>query len=489
MTVSKQPTVCIIGAGMSGMLMAIKLIKSGRTNFTIYEKTAKVGGTWRENRYPGVACDVASFSYCYDFEPNPNWTHRFSGGGEIQQYFEGVAKKYNLDQWIQYETEVTNAAYVDGQWQVSSKVEGELEETIEQFDVFVAATGPLHKKKYPDIKGIKNFKGAMFHTADWDDNYVLKGKRAAVIGTGSSAVQLTGAIAKLVKHFTVFQRTPQWVVTTPNPAYSNFNVKLKNSFPILGRMTRAFYLWVGDEFGKASLKDGLRRKFVQIACELGLKYAIRDPELRAKVTPTDLAMCRRMIMSDTYFPALNRDNVDVVTESIDCINENGVLTKDGQQHELDLIVLATGFYPNYWGIKQVVGENGKCLDEAWDKEKLRTYYSITVPGFPNYFMLIGPFSPITNLSLVEISDIGVDYVIQCIEKIEAGELKSISPKQSKTDAFNDRLNNSFDGTIWITGCNSWYLDGDGMPQTWPWAPAEFRNALKKLDLNDYNVVV
>jgi cation diffusion facilitator CzcD-associated flavoprotein CzcO len=171
MAVNQQPKVCIVGAGMSGILMAVKLIRSGRTNFTIYEKAKKVGGTWRENRYPGVACDVASFSYCYEFEPNPNWSHRFSGGGEIQQYFEGVAKKYNLDKWVEYETEVSKAEYLDGQWQVSTR--SETGEKTQAFDIFVAATGPLNKKKYPDIKGLNDFKGKVFHTADWDDDYEL----------------------------------------------------------------------------------------------------------------------------------------------------------------------------------------------------------------------------------------------------------------------------------------------------------------------------
>ncbi|MCK5881923.1 MAG: NAD(P)/FAD-dependent oxidoreductase [Sinobacterium sp.] len=485
MAVVNQPNICIVGAGMSGILMAVKLIRSGRTNFTIFEKAKKVGGTWRENRYPGVACDVASFSYCYEFEPNPNWTHRFSSGGEIQQYFEGVAKKYNLDKWIQYEAEVSKAEYLNGEWVVTTQSSNG--EEVTHFDIFVAATGPLNKKKYPKIPGIDDFKGAMFHTADWDDDYELSGKRAAVIGSGSSAVQLTGAIASLVKHFTVFQRTPQWVATMPNLAYSDLTIKLKNTFPVLGRMTRAFYFWVGGQFGKAALKDGLRRKLVQKSCEWGLKLAIRDPELRAKTTPADLAMCRRMIMSSSYFPALAQDNVDVVTDAIECITETGIKTVDGKIHELDLIVLATGFHPNYWGVQDVRGENGKHLDEAWSDGKLRTFNSITLPGFPNYFMLIGPNSPITNLSLIEVSDIGIDYIFQCIEKIERGELKSISVKQSVTDAFNEKLNRSFEGTIWVTGCNSWYLDDEGLPVIWPWAPAEFLSALKVLDLNDYDV--
>lgn len=487
MAVYNQPNICIVGAGMSGILMAIKLIRSGRTNFTIYEKAKKVGGTWRENRYPGVACDVASFSYCYKFEPNPNWTRRFSSGSEIQQYFEGVAKKYNLDKWIKFETEVIKAEYVNGKWLVSTQ-SSECEKTL-HFDIFVAATGPLHKKKYPDIPGINDFKGAIFHTADWDDHYELSGKRAAVIGSGSSAVQLTGAIAELVKHFTIFQRTPQWVVNMSNPTYSTFAITLKNTFPVLGRITRTFHLWMGEQLGRAALKDGLRRKLVQKSCEWGLKLAIKDPELRAKTTPTDLALCRRMIMSTNYFSALNQDNVDVITDAIECITEKGIKTIDGNVHELDLIVLATGFYPNYWGIQDVLGKNGKHLDEAWKDDKLRTFNSITLPGFPNYFILIGPNSPITNLSLVEVADIGIDYIFQCIEKIEQGEIRSISAKQSVTDAFNEKVNSSFEDTIWITGCNSWYLDDEGLPVTWPWAPAKYASALKVLDLNDYDVTV
>lgn len=458
-----QPSICIVGAGMSGILMAVKLIRSGRTNFTIFEKAKKVGGTWRENRYPGVACDAAAFSYCYAFEPNPNWSHRFSSGSEIQHYLEGVAKKYHLDQWIQYDTEVSKAEYLHGEWHITTQ--STAGEAVIRCDIFVAATGPLHKKKYPDIPGIDDFKGAMFHTADWADDYDVADKRVAVIGTGASAVQLIGAIASAVKHLTVFQRTPQWVISLPNPAYSDFAIQLKNTFPILGRMTRAFYLWGSDQAGKAALKDGFRRKFIQKLCERGLKRAIKDPTLRAKLTPTDLALCRRMLMSDTYYPALNQKNVELQTASIECITPTGIKTVDGKIHELDLIVLATGFHPNYWGIEDVIGEKGEHLAEAWRSGNLRAYNSIVLPGFPNYFMLIGPNSPITNLPLVEIANIGIDYIFQCIEKIEQGEIKSISVKQSVTDNYNEKVNRSFEKTIWLSGCNSWYLNDEGEPIT------------------------
>jgi cation diffusion facilitator CzcD-associated flavoprotein CzcO len=483
MSKANTPRVCIIGAGMSGMLMAIKLLQTNRLNFTIYERSHKVGGTWRENRYPGVACDVASFSYCYDFEYNPNWTHRFSGGGEIQQYFEGVAEKYKLADWIQFNTEVVEARYQDGKWLVTTACGKQ-----EAFDVFVAATGPLNKKNYPEIRGINDYQGVMCHTADWADDFDYSGKRAAVIGSGSSSVQLISPVSEKASHLTIFQRTPQWVMATPNPEYSKFQVSLKNTFPAVGHMTRHFYLWVGDQFGKAALKDGLRRKFVQWICEAGLKHHIKDEGLRKKITPTDLAMCRRMIMSGSYFPALNRDNTHVETTGISHIEEKGVVTTDGKLHELDLLILATGFEPNAWNVHKVVGENGKTLEQTWDGDKVRTFKSITIPNFPNYFMLIGPNSPITNLSLVEIADIGCDYIMQCIERIENGELTAIVPKEEVTAAFNDEVNNSFEGTIWISGCNSWYLDADGLPQTWPWAPKVYRDELAVLDLNDYDII-
>ncbi|HEY9036318.1 MAG TPA: NAD(P)/FAD-dependent oxidoreductase [Pseudomonadales bacterium] len=479
---SRQPSVCIVGAGMSGILMAIKLIKRGHTDFRIFEKSGKVGGTWRENRYPGVACDVASFYYCYDFEPNPDWSHRFSPGPEIQQYFERVAKKYNLDQYIQYHTEVTSAVFKDKQWEVTT-ADGQ----TRRFDIYVAATGPLNNRKYPDIKGLADFQGKCFHTADWDDDYDLTGKRVGLIGSGSSGVQASWPIAQAAKSLSIFMRTPQWVIATPNPEYGTLAIALKHKIPLLGKLTRWFYAWVGEQFGRAALFPGLRRKYIFKACEHSLNK-IKDEALREKVRPTDLPMCRRMIMSPTYHDALQLDNVDVIREGIEKITADGVLCKDGTLHQLDLIVLATGFYPNAWNVKHIVGEHGKTIDEVWNTDKVHSYRSITLPGFPNYFMLIGPNSPITNLSLVDIASIGVDYILKCMDKIEAGEFDTLAPTVEAANAFNQELQNSFDGTIWVSGCNSWYLDDDGIPQTWPWAPSRFINDLSEPDMAHYETV-
>lgn len=476
----KTPRIAIIGAGMSGMLMAIKLKNAGIDNFTIFEKASKVGGTWRENRYPGVACDVASFSYCYAFEPNPDWTHRFSPGPEIQQYFERVAVKYDLLRFIRFNTVVTDAVFADGQWHITT--DGGDSET---YDLVVAATGPLRERKYPDIAGLADFAGHCFHTADWDDELDLAGKRIGIIGTGSSAVQAVAPLAEKAAHLTVFQRTAQWVMPTPNPVYSAFNRFLKRRIPLIGWITRKFYDWIGEQFGRAALHDGWRRKLIGWACRQNLA-SVKDPVLREKLTPHDEPMCRRMIVSETFYPAMQRPNVALVTEGIERIEADGIRSRDGQLHKLDVLVLATGFYPNAWGIKNVTGVDGQRLDQVW-QAGTRTYRSITLPGFPNYFMLIGPNSPITNLSLIDIADIGVDYIMQCIGKIQAGEFNTLMPRADVTAAFNEELRSAFGGTVWITGCNSWYLDADGVPATWPWVPARYRDDLKTVQLEDYQL--
>lgn len=474
------PRICIIGAGMSGMLMAIKLKKRGIHDVVIYEKSIKVGGTWRENRYPGVACDVASFSYCYAFEPNPDWSRRFSPGPEIQRYFERTAEKYGLLPHIRFSTTVTRAVFRDHQWYIETdKGEQEI------FDLVVAATGPLRERKYPDIAGLQDFAGDCFHTADWNDALDLRDKRVGVIGTGSSSVQMIAPLSEQAAQVTIFQRTAQWVMPTPNPYYSDFARWSKRKIPLLGWMTRKFYDWVGEQFGRAALYDGWRRRLVGWACRNHLA-SIKDPVLREKLTPSDEPMCKRMIVSDTFYEAMQKPHVHLVTDNIERIVPEGIKTKDGKVHPLDVLVLATGFYPNVWGVADTTGIDGKKLDDVW-RQGIRTYRSMSVPGFPNYFFLIGPNSPITNLSLIDIADIGVDYVMQAVDDIAAGKYKSLAPKADVVADFTEAMKAAFSETVWVSGCNSWYLDADGVPATWPWLPSRFREELKTLDLSDYDV--
>jgi cation diffusion facilitator CzcD-associated flavoprotein CzcO len=352
----------------------------------------------------------------------------------------------------------------------------------------VSATGPLNHRKYPDIQGLSSFAGTQFHTADWQDDYDIKGKRIGIIGSGSSGVQATHPLAQEAKKLTTFIRTPQWVMPTPNPYYGPVAKWLKRHVPLTGWITRKFYDWVGEQFGRAALSDGWRRKLVTMACEANLKQ-IKNAELRDKMQPDHKPMCKRMIVSDCYYDALQQDNVHVERNAIERIEPEGVRTSDGQLHELDLLVLATGFYPNIWGVGDVVGLNGITLAETWQEEKSRNYLSIAVPNFPNFFVLIGPNSPITNLSLIDIADIGVNYVMQCIAKIEAGELRYMSPKTSAAEDFGNDLMSSFGDTIWVSGCDSWYFDGSSVPQTWPWRPSRYRDDLLVPRMQDYEVAV
>ena len=486
---SSTPRVCIVGAGMSGILMAIKLLEQGFNNFVIYEKANCVAGTWRQNRYPGVACDVASFTYCYSFEPNPNWSHRFSPGNEIRDYFERVVDKYNVRPYIQFNTEVTKAEYKNSQWHVESSDCQDKQSKAnrsDNFDIYIAATGPLNNPNYPNIKGLDDFKGACFHTADWDDDYDYSEKRVGIIGTGSSAVQTVEPISSTAKKLTIFQRTAQWVVYTENPRYSVRAIKLKHKFPVLGRLTRSFFHWMGEQFGQAALHDGFRRKLVFKACAASLNK-IKDLELRKKLTPDYLPMCRRMIMSGSFHQAVQRSNVSVETTSIDHITPEGIKTTDGKLHELDLLILATGFYFNVNNVKHIIGLDGQSLQDYW-QNGIKTYRSITVPGFPNYFMLIGPTSPITNLSLIEIAEIGVSYVMQAINQMNENKLVAITPKASVTDQLSETLRAAFGDTIWTSGCSSWYLDNEGIPATWPWSPAEYHRQLSKPDFDEYDLL-
>lgn len=479
---SSDPRVCIVGAGMSGILMGIKLLEAGITNFVIFEKSNAVSGTWRQNRYPGVACDVASFTYCYSFEPNLDWSHRFSPGPEIRAYFEHVVEKYGIRPYIRFNTEVTKASFEEGQWRVDTNDSKE-----ELFDVYVAATGPLNNIHYPKIKGLEDFQGRICHTADWADDYDYTNKRVGIIGTGSSSIQSIDPLSAKAKHLTIFQRTPQWVIKTENIAYSPLAIKLKHTFPILGELTRWFYSWIGDQFGLAALKDGFRRKLVFKGCDQALA-TVKDDDLRRKLTPDYLPMCRRMIMSGTFHEAVQRPNVLLESTGIDHVTTDGIKMVDGTEHKLDFLILATGFFFNAQNVKHVTGLNGVSLADYW-KNGIKNYRSITVPGFPNYFMLIGPSSPITNLSLIEIAEIGVGYVMQCIEKIRNKEITAIAPKLDITEIYTDKLRSAFGETIWTSGCSSWYLDADGVPGTYPGAPSEYRKELTTINLNEYDVII
>lgn len=481
----RQPRIAIIGSGFSGIGAIIKLREAGYTDLTCFEKADRLGGTWRDNTYPGLSCDVPSHWYSYSFELNPDWTHRFSYGPEIWAYQEKVANKYDLCRDIQFNNEVTELTYLGPQWKVKSTRNGE-----EVFDFVIAATGLLVNPAYPDIPGLDTFEGDVFHSARWDHKVSLQGKRVGIIGTGSTACQIVGAIAKDVGHLDVFQRTPHWLTPMPQRAYSRAWQTVLKLFPSLQTLIRNLIRSrMENTFGKATLGDAGEQKKIEDVCLKHLADQVPDPDLRAKLTPDYKATCKRLILCSDFYPAVCQDNVDLVTDRIEAIEPRGLRTSEGEIHELDVLVLATGFKAGDFILPtEVYGENGLSLREFWN-DLPRAHRAMTFPGFPNFWMLEGPTGVIGNTSLIDISEHQIGYLIDVINKIRDDKLFSIAPKQEAYDNYNDSMSEAIVTSTWATGgCDSWYLDKSGRPNIYPWLPDEYRKAMQNIDFSEYELV-
>lgn len=472
--------VCVIGAGMSGLLMGIRLKKAG-VPFRIIEKSDGVGGTWRENRYPGLTCDVPSFFYSYSFEPNLDWSHRFSPGPEIRAYFEGVAEKYRLHDNILFNETVEAACFEEGRWKVDLASGGSL-----RANVLVDATGPLHIKQYPDIPGLESFQGRCFHSADWDDDLDPKGKRIGVIGNGSTGVQMMEPLSREASHLTLFQRTAQWIFPVGNKRYSERERAWTRRLPVLASLTRGIYKALFDKSSVGVTEDGYWRRRMQKGCRDYLA-TVADPDLRERLTPDYEPGCKRLILSTSFYPTLAKSHVDLITDPIEEIVPEGVRTRDGRVHELDVLVLATGFQPHEWGIKNVTGVDGVTMRESWARGP-RTYRSMGMPGFPNYFMLVGPNSPIGNISIIDVSETQTRYVLKCVEWLRAGRASALSPRVEAAEAFQADLREAMKNTVWVSGCKSWYIDDEGTPTLWPWSAKRFHQILKAPDFSDFESI-
>jgi cation diffusion facilitator CzcD-associated flavoprotein CzcO len=474
----RTPTVAIVGAGMSGLCMGIRLKQAGIDSFTIYEKGHAVGGTWRDNTYPGLACDVPSRFYQYSFEPNPYWTHVFPPGQEIWDYFERVTDKYGLRPHIVFDTAVAGARFEGGRWRIRTSRHEE-----KSADFLVSATGVLHHPRYPGIDGLDSFGGAMFHSARWDHGVELDGKRVAVVGTGSTAVQIVSALAERAGRLLVFQRTPQWVFPLPNPRYSPVGRGVHRRFPRLGSVSYRGYrrVFIGT-FAAAVIEPGWQRSLISAICRLNLR-TVRDRDLRRKLTPGYQPMCKRLVMAPHFYRAMQRENVELVTEAIDHVEPRGVVTRDGRLHEADVFVLATGFdFHAHMRPKELIGEGGITLEDAW-RDGPRAYRTVALPGFPNFFMLMGPHS----FSLIAIAEAQVRYVMRWIGRWRAGEVSTMAPTEEATARFNEEMRAAMPSTVWVTGCQSWYLGKDGLPELWPWTPTRHRDMLREPAVDEFVV--
>lgn len=478
----RNPSVVIIGAGMTGILMAIKFREAGISDITILEKADKIGGTWRENRYPGVACDVPSHMYTYSFEPNPEWSRRFSPGSETQAYFEKVVRKYGVEEVIRFNEEVTDASYDEGRWTVKTSKKKKL-----TADFLISATGILHHPVKPEIKGLSSFKGTSFHTAEWDDNVDLTGKRVGIIGTGSTSTQITCVISKTVGKLSVFQRTPQWILPIVDREYSEkTKQKLRNKPHLATLVGQGYKFSLEKLLSNAVIGHKLPHAFMSVACKLNLSMNVKDPVLREKLTPDYKVGCKRIIMSDSFYEAIQRPTVDLVTEGIECINETGIKTTDGKQHDLDVLVLATGFNPFAFMRPMNLKGKGVEIEASW-KKKVQAYRSVCLPDYPNFFLMLGPNTPIGNFSVIAMSEVQTGYIIKIINKWRENQFDEIAATKPALESYNAYLKKGMPKTVWTSGCQSWYLDPDGDPASWPYPWKQWVKEMEEPDMQDFEV--
>jgi cation diffusion facilitator CzcD-associated flavoprotein CzcO len=426
---------------------------------------------------------VPSRFYSYSFLPNPSWSSVFSPGAEIQQYFQRATDEFDLRAHIELGAEVVQASWTGQDWEIVSA-----DGRRWLADVLVTATGVLHHPRYPHLEGIEAFSGAIFHSARWDHSTKLEGRRVAIVGTGSTGAQIVSALAGEVEQLYVLQRSAQWIFPLPNFRYSARTQWLLAKLPALNRLSYRTYQLLAGVLAQATTKPGLARRAISAICRLNLRFGVADVELRRVVTPDHQPMCRRLIMSAGYYPAIQRPNVEVVTTDIDRLEPTGIRLRDGRMLEVDVIVLATGFDAHaYMRPIIVTGADGRSLEQEW-AEGPRGYRTVALPGFPNLFTLLGPHSPIGNYSVIAIAEAQADFVIEWLKKIRRDELTAVAPLRVATDVFNAEMRAALPHTIWASGCTSWYLGKDGLPELWPWTPLRHRVMLRDLHADDFEVI-
>jgi cation diffusion facilitator CzcD-associated flavoprotein CzcO len=475
----------IVGAGMAGILAAIKLEEAGFSDVVVYEKADRLGGTWRENTYPGIACDVPSHLYSYSFAPNPGWSRHYAPGAEIEAYLEGVATERGVVGRVRFGAEVTRAEHVGGEWWLET-VGG----ARAAADVVIAATGVLHHPRQPEIVGLETFAGASFHSARWNHEAALDGRRVGIVGTGSTAVQMVSALVDRVAKLALFQRTAQWIMPQENVAYGEDEKADWRRYPEKIAALRAEISQVFAEHFANAVVDATspQMRLIEEVCRTNLETSVADPALRERLRPSYHAACKRLVLSPDFYQAIQRPNAALVTDAIERIEPAGVLTADGVLHELDVLVLATGFrVDRFMRPMAIVGRGGVRLDDVW-AARPSAYLSISIPDFPNLFMLNGPNGPVGNFSLIEVAELQFAYVLQLVELIRSGRCREVSASAAATEQFEAERVVAARKTVWMTGCRSWYLDDRGIPAAWPWSFDRFRQAMAAPDLADYDLV-
>jgi cation diffusion facilitator CzcD-associated flavoprotein CzcO len=461
----------IVGSGFAGLGMAIALKKEEKHSFVVLEKAQQLGGTWRENHYPGCACDVPSHLYSFSFEPNPRWSRSYAPQPEILQYLEHCADKYGIRSHIRFNTAMKSAHFDDDAqvWRIRTG-----DGTLITARWLVSGIGALNRPAYPDIPGIEKFTGKKFHSAEWDHGFDLSGKRVAVVGTGASAIQFVPQIAPKVKKLHLFQRTAPWVMPRHDRAISPRERAVYAAAPATQRLYRnAIY----SAMELTALALTVRPKWTKLVAARGkqhLRRQIKDEKLRKALTPTFLPGCKRILLSDDYYPSLELPQVEVVTDAIAEATESGLRAKDGTVREVDAIIYGTGFK-----VHEIVtpldvrGRAGVSLNETW-KDGMQAYLGTAIAGFPNFFMLTGPNTGLGHNSMIFMIEAQIGYVMDCVRSTEQRGATALEVKRDEQVAFNVALEQRLQKTVWASGCKSWYLDAHGKNRTlWPGFTVEY----------------
>ena len=453
----KQFSVVVIGGGFGGICMAVRLRQAG-IDFVLLEKADGVGGTWRANTYPGCACDTESHHYSFSFERNPDWSRVFSSQPEILSYLESCVDKYGLLELCRFDTQVTRCVFDEQsrQWRVET-------ERGEQFECrfLVSAVGQLNHPSIPAFPGLDMYTGAMFHTAQWDRDFRFEGKDVAVIGNAASAIQLIPELAKRARSLKVFQRSPNWLVAKNDHAFSPAQKWAFRRIPLLERIYRYFIYWKWESSWPAFIRNSRAARKLEQDYRSRIAEQVADMDLAQALTPDYEVGCKRILLSDNYYPAMQRDNVALVTDPVDRFTADGIATRSGQEFQLDCVVMATGF--KAWDFLEpieVVGANARRLHDAWNSAP-EAYLGICVAGFPNLFMLYGPNTNLGHNSIIFMLECQVHYVVKCLRQLRRRGCRSMVVADDAMVRFNRQIQNQMAKTAWAGGCNSWYKRPDG----------------------------
>lgn len=483
MSATSEVRIAIVGSGFAGIGMAIRLKRAGIDDFAVLERAEDLGGTWQANTYPGCQCDVPSHLYSFSFEPNPGWSRTYSRQPEIWAYLQRCAERHGLGAHLRFGHEMTGATWDEERrrWRVQT--------TRGDFgaELLIDATGPLSHPAKPPIPGLEDFEGTVFHSARWDHEHDLAGERVAVIGTGASSIQFVPRIAARVASMHVFQRTAPWILPHSDRPTTRLERTLYRALPLTQRAVRTAVYWGREAMVIMFAKRPRLLGLVERAARLHLRRQVGDPSLRRRLEPDFRLGCKRVLISNTFYPALARPNVELVTEPIAAIEGHSIVLADGGRREVDTIILGTGFHvtdpPTAWLVR---GRGGKTLAEMAGPSP-RAYLGTAMPGFPNLFKLIGPNTGLGHSSMVFMIESQLAYVMDAIRQIDEREIASVEVRSDAVNGYNDELQAMMPGTVWATGCASWYLDARGNNTTlWPDFTFRFRRRTRAFDLGAYD---